>query len=160
MKGGKKARENLTERVSLYKALCSDECWKEEIKLIGTMWYNYHLPRNTEVSVSGRFQCNKLQRMLDQITVPWWLPIIQLDSIIWWSTRKIVAWIQIYSVGCLLVSCSLASNICAWPACQVLGFILEKEANCAYWMHLLHKFSGAHWGTFALESEGVIEMLF
>lgn len=45
---GKKAQENLTERVSLYKALCSDECWKEEIKLIGTMWYNYHPPPETQ----------------------------------------------------------------------------------------------------------------
>lgn len=117
-------------------------------------------PRNTEVSVSDGFQCNKLQRMLDQITVPWWLPIIQLDTIVWWSTRRTMAWIQIYSVVCLLVFCSLASNISVWPACQVSRLILEKQANCGYWIYLLDEFSDAHWDTFALESECVIEILF
>lgn len=35
---GEKTQENLTDLVSLYTALCSDECWKEEIMLIDIMW--------------------------------------------------------------------------------------------------------------------------
>jgi len=37
---GKKPQEDLTDLVSLYKALCSGECWREEIMLIGVMLDN------------------------------------------------------------------------------------------------------------------------